>query len=333
MSGLSPDRVLPRVIRGRLQYHYRRHGAELRRFRLDVQRMLEIEVDRLRESFAEGPLLTQSEVVTEAIGGYLVWLGWCVWCCSHLAPPLGLTGPADTRRLAAAALVYCGPRLIDDALDDHRDYKGKHPTTLGVLARCFPDREAASLRVNTALLGTWVILHGPRRLERHGGCDLAHAILGLCHRVAPGAILETLHPTPLDQAQYRQVVECKAALYDQILYRGLLDPVGEPERGRLLHITSRLSALAQYLNDFNDRGEDGGKGRQSTFGCFRDEDAFWRTCRQQADEIIASLDALPTDLGNAMAAALVETVDAAARISTPSPGQTSEPWHPAAGGY
>lgn len=318
MNALRPDQVLPPAIRGRLQYHYRAHGAELRRFRLAVQHALEAEVGRLGPAFADGCLQAPAAPIVAALGRYIAWLGWCVWCCSHLAPPLGLTGAADARRLAAATLVYTGPRLIDDAIDGHDDYKGKHPTAQRLLARSFTGQAAADLRANGVLAGTWVILHGLRRLERHGGAELARAIQALCHRIAPGAILENLHQTPLTWVQYCAIVERKSVLYDQILYRALLDPVAEAKRAGLFDITAKLSALAQYLNDFNDKTEDSRRGQRSSYSHFKSDTEFWDRCRSQVNSIIAGFTPLPDALGNALAAALVETVDAAARLSPPS---------------
>ncbi|CAO3383209.1 hypothetical protein [Azospirillum argentinense] len=318
----SSQALLPAAVRDRLQHHYRQQETVLRRFRLVVQAAFQDEVERLCRSFAGGPLRPQAEPVAEALHAYVSWFGWCVWCCSHLAPPLGLTGAPDARRLAAALLVYCGPRLIDDAIDDHRSYKDKRATTLAGLAAAFPGTPDGALRGHTALLGSWLIMHGLTRLARHGGRDAVDGTVRLCAQIAPGAVIEGLHPEPLSWPQYREVVRLKAVRYDQILYRNLVDPVPEPLRGRVLGLAERMSALAQYLNDFVDRGDDLGAGRSNLLHWFPDEDGFWALCRDEAGAIGAELDSLPPALGNAFAAALVETIDAAARISARTGGPT-----------
>lgn len=312
----APD-ALPEAVRRRSARHRSRYDAALKRFRLAVQQEFEGEVERLRRQFVDGPLRRQAAPVVAALGDYVSWLGWCVWCSAHLAPPLAVDGRDDARRVAAALIVYSGPRLIDDGIDDHRSYKGVRETTLERLARAFPEACPALLRSQVTLLGTWVLLHGLQRLRRHGGPEAAERTLRLCERIAPGVVLESLHAAPLSWDQYQQVVTHKAVLYDEILYRNLLDPVSEPLKGRVLQTAGRLSRLAQYLNDFADRRDDQRSARANTVAWFPTEGEFWEVCQAEGAAMVASFDELPVEVGDAFSASLVDTFTAAARLEQP----------------
>ena len=248
MTRISSQLLVPPGIRPRSGRHYNRYGEALVTFKRAVDREFLTEIDRMCRSFVHGPLSVQAAPVLTALREYLAWLGWCAWCSCHLAPPLNLVGGQDVKRMAAAVLVYCGPRLIDDAIDDHRSYKGKQETLLGRLIAAFPDLPAASIRCQAGLLGSWLIFYGLQRLERHGLPQAARRTMRLCERIAPGAVLEDLHAGPLSWEQYSQIVALKAVHYDEILYRNLLDPVQQPLKGRLLRLAARLSRIAQYLN-------------------------------------------------------------------------------------
>jgi hypothetical protein len=314
MRRISSDLLLPPSVRPRCGRHYNRYGSVLVPFRRTVHREFLAEIERMCHSFVQGPLQEQAAPLLAALRDYTGWLGWCVWCSTHLAPPLGLVGDADAKRMAAALLVYCGPRLIDDAIDNHRTYKGKRETLLEGLIAAFPDIPPASVRCQVGLLGSWMTFYGVQRLERHGHPQAARRTLRLCERVAPGAVLESLHAGPLSWEQYCQIVALKAVHYDEILYRNLIDPVPQPLKGRLLRISARLSRLAQYLNDFRDVADDLHKGQKNLLEWFPSESDFWMLCQTEVAELVGALDSIPTEAGDAFSAALVETIDAAARL-------------------
>ena len=257
--------------------------------------------------------------ILAALRDYVSWLGWCAWCSSHLAPPLDIAGGTDAKRMGAALVVYCGPRLIDDAIDDHRSYKGIRETLLDKLISAFPNTPTATTRCQVSLLGSWVLLYGLQRLRRHAHEDAARRTLRLCEQIAPGAVLESLHPEPLTWEQYQQIVLLKAVYYDQILYRNLLDPLPAPVSGPLLEIAARISSVAQYLNDFRDQGDDRSSGRRNLLEWFHSEDEFWDFCRSETKAIVASFDHIPEDVGDAFSAALTDTFDAAARMEMRAP--------------
>ncbi len=314
MMRIASQLILPPTIRPRCGRHYNQYGLVLVAFRRTVDRKFIEEIERMCRAFVHGPLEQQAAPLLDALRDYTGWLGWCAWCSSHLAPPLGLVSDTDAKRMAAALLVYCGPRLIDDAIDDHRSYKGKHETLLERLTVTFPDVPPASVRCQVALLGSWMTFYGVQRLQRHGHPDAARRTLRLCERVAPGAVLESLHAAPLSWDDYRQIVALKAVHYDEILYRNLIDPVEQPLKGCLLDIAARLSRIAQYLNDFRDATDDFDKGQQNLLEWFPTESDFWTLCQTETTEFVSALDLLPAEVGDAFAAALVETVDAAARL-------------------
>lgn len=317
MTRPSADALLPKGVRARHIRHHARHDQTLRRFRLAIQEEFEGEVERMCRNFTQNPLQAQAEPVVTALRDYMSWLGWCAWCSSHLAPPLDLAGEADAKRMAAALVVYCGPRLIDDAIDDHRTYKNMRQTLLDKLIQGFPNTSPATLRCQVALLGSWVLIYGMKRLRRQANDEAARRTLNLCEQIAPGAVLETLNSSPLTWEQYRQIVLLKAVYYDQILYRNLLDPVPNDLKRSLLEIAARISSMAQYLNDFRDQGDDRSNGRKNLLEWFHTEDDFWDFCRSEAEQTVMSLEQIPQAVGDAFAAALIETFDSAARMQPP----------------
>jgi hypothetical protein len=312
MMRISSQILVPQPLRPRCGRHYQRYGDALNAFRRAVQRELLAEIDRMCHGFVQGPLAVQAGPVIEALREYTGWLGWCVWCSSHLAPPLELMCAEDVKRVAAALLVYCGPRLIDDAVDDHRTYKGKQATLLGRLIAAFPGVPEASIRCQAGLLGSWLIFYGLQRLERQ--TEGAMRTMRLCERIAPGAVLEDLHAGPFSWEQYSQIVTLKAVHYDEILYRNLLDPVEPQMKSKLLGLAARLSRIAQYLNDFRDVHDDRHKGQGNLLEWFPSPDDFWSHCQSETAEFAAALETIPAEVGDAFIAALVETIDAAGRL-------------------
>src|SRR5262245_45560702 len=111
MTRPTADALLPKGVRPRYSRHHARHDKTLRQFRLAVQYEFSEEIDRMCRNFVQAPLHAQAGPVVAALRDYVSWLGWCAWCSSHLAPPLDIAGSADAKRMSAALLVYCGPRL------------------------------------------------------------------------------------------------------------------------------------------------------------------------------------------------------------------------------
>ncbi|MBF0133538.1 MAG: class 1 isoprenoid biosynthesis enzyme [Magnetococcales bacterium] len=319
MSLLDAETLLPQKTLEQAQRHLHEFGSVLKGLRREVKQAYRQEVFRLRQDFASTPLYAQSEPLMDILEDYLLWMEWCSWCSLHLAPPLGLTATPDARRMAAAMIIYCGPRLLDDAIDNHRNYKGLHATALDGLLRLFPDQPREMVHSQLCLLGNWLILQGIVRLTRHSSPANALATLRLCQTIAPGAILEGLHTRPLNWAEYEEIVRLKSVRYDQILYRNLLEPVAVSEKEKLLNVAAYMSTLAQYLNDFKDQQEDRCQGRDNLSTWFPGDAAFRVLCHNPIQSCLEAIESLPETTGDAFAAALVETIDAAARIHNPTP--------------
>ncbi|MBF0423921.1 MAG: hypothetical protein HQL73_13120 [Magnetococcales bacterium] len=323
MSRLDAATLLPQKTRDQAQRHLHNHGAALKKYRKQISQAYRQEILRLRMDFVTAPLQAHAEPLFNILEDYLLWMEWCSWCSLHLAPPLGLTTTQDARRMAAAMVIYCGPRLLDDAIDSHMNYKKLHPTALDGLLRLFPDRPREMIHSQLCLIGNWLILQGINRLTRHSSTANAQATLRLCRSIAPGAILEGLHLRPLNWTEYGEIVRRKSVRYDQILYRNLLTPIAAREKERLLNVAAHLSTLAQYLNDFRDKREDEHHGRDNLITWFPGEDAFHTLCQNQIHACLDAIESLPTATSDALAAALVETIEAAARI----PDQTTPDDH------
>lgn len=314
-----PIDLLDATVRTRAATHAERHGAGLRDFRLRVEAQFQVEVARTRQAFSADAIRAGAAAFVQHLGGYVGWLGWSSWCASHLAMPLGLSGDADTRRLAAAMLVYAGPRVMDDALDNHHTYKGKRTTLVGALAQSHPQLDDGQRRAYAMLAGTWIMLAGIERLHRHAGESAALTTLRICERIPPGILLEGMGSGQANLAEYQEILQMKSIWYDEILYRNLLDPCPTPLRTTVLQATAHLSRLAQYLNDIVDHDADASAGQPNlcTWVCTPDD--ILDICAQEVSAILALMEDLPEEVGDALAASLNDTHRAALRLNETQP--------------
>jgi hypothetical protein len=314
-----PTDLLGADIRERAATHAARHGAALRDFRLRVEAQFQQEVARTRQAFSADATRAGAAAFVQQLGSYVGWLGWSSWCASQLAMPLGLTGDTDARRLAAAMLVYAGPRVMDDALDNHHTYKGKRTTLVGALANSHPQLDDAQRRAYAMLAGMWIMLAGIERLRRHAGEAAALTTLRICERIAPGVLLEGMGSGQANLAEYQRILQMKSIWYDEILYRNLLDPCPAPLRTTVLRATAHLSRLAQYLNDIGDYEADLSAGQPNLCTWLSTSEDILDICAQEVSAIQSLMDELPEEVGDALAASLNDTHRAAQRLNETQP--------------
>jgi hypothetical protein len=314
MISVPPD-LLSDALLERSARHAARYGAVLKEFRLRIEARYQTEVRRMKGAFESGTVGRGADAFIQHLTDYVGWLGWSSWCSSHLAPPLELVTDADVNRVAASMLVYAGPRIIDDALDDHRSYKGKRGTLVGGLTFTHAHIDEATRRAYATLAGTWVMLFGIERLRRHGGEAAANTTLRLCERIAPGALLEGLQTGATTLAEYERIIQIKAVWYDEILYRNLLEPCPQPLRSTVIRATAHLSRLAQYLNDVSDYDADKHAERSNVCNWLQTPDAIHAHCASEVFAIGEIIDELPDEVGDALAASLSDTCRAAQRIN------------------
>jgi hypothetical protein len=308
--------LLSDAVKERARAHYANYDAELRDVRLRTEARFQSEVGRLKESVANSPIGNSAMPAIAAITDYVGWLGWSFWCASHLAPPLKLTADHDVRRFAAAMIVYAGPRLMDDGLDNHLSYKEKRATIVGSLASSYPDLDHAAIRAHAVLAGMWVMLYGFERLGRHGCPGAEMRTRRLCETIAPGVLVEGLVSTSLDWTAYEHVVLLKSVRYDQILYLNLVDPTPDPVRSMVLRAGAHVSRLSQYLNDVSDHAADHTAGQVNLLKWFTEPTEIRRLCAKEIASLEQIFAELPGDVGNAIAAATLETLDAANRLES-----------------
>jgi hypothetical protein len=296
--------------------HHARHHQDVSRFRRLYGRELDREVERLTGAFRhERRLARLLEPAGEALGEYLRWLEWSGWLSAQLAPPLGLDRGDDARRLAAAVIIYLGARLVDDGMDDHRDYKSRHETFLGALGRLAPEVPSPALRCGSALAGFWVLSAGLRRLRQLGWERAADNTEQLFERIPLGALAELLSQGRASREEYRRIIARKSVAYDMILYQNLLAPAPDAVRKPVLAAVAGASEVAQYLNDYHDFDDDARRRQLNVLaGEHETGETFWASCLARAEESLAPLERAPEEHRDAVAAVFCEVFHSAAGL-------------------
>jgi hypothetical protein len=255
-------------LRGELLACRARHRAEFGTRVADFirhgQRAYAAEVDAFVAGQAAPPALR--EVLGAYAGGirdYLGWFGWVGWNIADLAPPLGRDTPECARELAVATAAYAAGRLLDDALDDHADFKGRRASVVGLFRALRPGEPPHAAPARSALLGAALLQHALRRLRRLGRADAAEAVGRLFTAAAGGVLAESVAGPRVSPALYREIVRRKSVAYNMILYRPVLDGVDGGMRGRLLRLLGDLDEAAQLVNDLADVETDGARGQMN----------------------------------------------------------------------
>jgi hypothetical protein len=179
---MSPDVQFWDEARELRRRHLERFKARKARLQVRIDQAYARELDRMTRQFAATGLEAQAAPLAARLKDYLYWLRWCSWCCLHLAPCFGLEDERDVNRIVSGLTVYAGPRIIDDAIDEHTHYKNVRATLYGELGRLYPQAPAGTLRAQLVLLGVWVVFYGCERLRRHAGSELADHTLLLARR-------------------------------------------------------------------------------------------------------------------------------------------------------
>lgn len=309
------DDLITAGLQSRATAHAARYGPVISDLRLRTEAQFQREIGIMKRRLATD---ASAAPFVEHLTGYVGWLGWSSWCSSNLAPPLGLVGEADVCRIAAAMLVYAGPRLMDDALDNHLSYKGKRTTLVGELEATHAQLDGATRRSYAMLAGTWVMLYGIDRLRRHCGPELALTTQRICERVALGGIVEGLGK-PSTLAEFQHIIQMKSVWYDEILYRCLLDPCPCPPRATVLAAVAHLSRLAQYLNDIGDFASDQAAGQPNICNWLSTPAEIHALCAAEVTAMVDLIDQVPSETGDALAASLCETYGAARRLKQSEP--------------
>lgn len=241
----------------------------------------------------------------QTLGQYLSAMQWVIWGDCELGPPLALQCRAA--EVALGVLAYLGARLMDDAIDGHRDYKGRTSTFYGRISESLAAPRAATA---AAAAGAYLVHEALRRLQKHGYRTSAETLRALYSKVFAGALAEALaERTQLGRDGYDAVVAHKAVAYDRLLHQVFFSTCPQPLRARVLEVLARHSEISQWLNDFQDEADD----------CRRAQLSFLRVPgmdRERAAALIVSALAalhrdcrrLPAGISDALALRLLDSV-------------------------
>jgi hypothetical protein len=295
-------------IRAASDRHAVRVSPEVESFIRLVEREYASEVDSFLERYRRDVVLRESlGPLLEETKTYLLWLSWVGWNAANLAPLASSDLGASARRSAPAMLAYCGLRLVDDGLDSHETYKGQHPTLVTFFGARPHRLSHAQCGAFSAFVGSCVFTFALERIGQVSGTGAATTISTLFERAAVGVLAEVLVGPGADRATYDQIVRRKAAAYNLMLYRPLLDGLDLPLRRSLTRVLGELDVLAQVINDLNDVGDDRDRPQLNAFhGVYEWTEADEEIGRRVDDLwMLASL--LPLDYRDAVAAMLINT--------------------------
>lgn len=209
-------------------------------------------LDDLRQEVERASDNNTVAMTVNQIRDYVHWLQWTLWDLPYFA--VALRPPMDRfrRAVSACGLVYLSMRIVDDVLDRHFWYKGKHPTLLSVQTeQARPGQPTEALTVLAALL---VCFQGLTHLS-DGGSELAESLRITTQAVRAaviGAIMEQSTPESWDRDYYQRLVHMKNVEYWRSLYAAL----DTDQQSDLYRLLERYYALAQMLNDIQDHPED-----------------------------------------------------------------------------
>lgn len=228
----------------------------LREFRLSL---------RLKESKTD-----QLELLVSETCAYVHWLGWSLDDIGYLSICCGVNSDVMVRRIIACHFVYQSGRMLDDAVDQHEDYKGLRQTLFGVRKEHWKNRgETDQSRNENLLMAVALLLRGIRDYTTCFGHDIPnnalHNLLGDATGACLGAIVEINERPPNDEESYSALVSLKTAMHNSILlqpFHGLINP---QEFRQLSHFYKKTSLVGQILNDALDVKEDLVNGQPNYF--------------------------------------------------------------------
>jgi len=238
------------------------HGESIERYRAIVTTSVGEAIERLRSNIEtiSGGNASMRELAAQT-ADYLHWLSWTT--CD--LPQLAIVTRPDEERfradLSASALVYFAGRLLDDYLDRHFLYRGRRETLLANLARERGRSDAEGMSIVMALLLCFEGLQHAR-----AGAQTA-TIVEAGRALLVGILMERSPREEWSPEFYERLVELKNVEYWRILYSALDPELASP----LYPFLRRYYALAQKVNDVQDRERDAEQSRPNLTTIFGDD--------------------------------------------------------------
>jgi len=226
---------------------------------------LEAYLGQFRHDRALWPVL---EPMVDEIREYMVWLRWLGWNIGVLGPVVYGPSPVAVDALGLGLLGYAAGRLVDDGIDDHDSYKGRHRSLVGALRARWPEAPPHQACVQSVYIGFSLFHFTLRRMHQSGHADWADQACRMFDALSVGVLAETLLVPPVQPDVYRRVIRRKSVAYNLILYKTFLASADPRLRSRLLPILADMDELAQLVNDYVDLEDDAIAGTLNavTFG-------------------------------------------------------------------
>lgn len=230
------------------------YGTEIANYRQAIAAAVQTFVSDLRQTVGHvaGNNLVCDTLVEKA-GQYIDWLQWTFWDLPYYACALRLPVERLQKGVRSCGMAYLSLRIVDDAVDRHFTYKGRHDTLLSLFEKeRLGNQRAEGL---TVLAGLLVCFSGLRELA--GSTDpVPVQMLGRCLEMLQhctiGAIAELSPREAWSEEYYERLIQLKNVAFWETLYSGI-DPHNDSP---LLPFLRRYYALAQKLNDVGDFPED-----------------------------------------------------------------------------
>ena len=235
------------------------HGADVERYRLVVTRSVQAHLERFQ---AELDRISEGNDLSRQLGSkaaaYLDWLQWTFWDLPHFAVAMRLPEERLRQAVTSCGMAYLASRILDDVIDRHFSYKGRHETILAMFEKTrAPNQRPEGL---TILAGLLVCFDGLSLLadkDDAASRAILRQTIGSLRDAAVGAVMELSPRETWNAAFYRRLVELKNVAFWRALYAGI-----DPERNSPLYpFLERYYAVAQKINDVQDFAEDERRGQ------------------------------------------------------------------------
>lgn len=235
------------------------HGHRIEQYRAAVRAGVRDFIAKLQEDLrsASGNNRTCAEFGAR-ISDYLEWLQWSFWDLPYFALPMGISDERLREAVRTCGMAYLSLRILDDVVDRHYVYKGRHATLMELFEEGPPGPQKAE--GCTVLAGLLVCFSGLAQLAAssrpmaHLALERALDSLG---KTTIGALMEMSPREQWTEAYYERMTRLKNVEFWKILYSGLDPECASP----LYPFLDRYYWLAQKLNDIQDFTEDEKRGQ------------------------------------------------------------------------
>jgi SAM-dependent methyltransferase len=196
--------------------------------------------------------------LAEKTSEYLNWLQWTFWDLPYFALARRVTSDCLERTVKTCGMAYLSARIVDDVIDRHFTYKGRHGTLLELFEKSRLSHQRAEGL--TILAGLLVCFSGLSLLATSEDPEcrmILRQVIDALRRTTIGVAMEMSPREHWNESYYERMINLKNVEFWRALYAGI-DPQNESP---LLPFLERYYALSQKLNDVQDLADDERRGQ------------------------------------------------------------------------